>query len=442
MLADMHRKNPGRLASCLAFLGLSACSGAPGDYGDTGIGEGEGSWTGAEGSATAPATTTADPSGGSGGADEDSADGGSGGAEEAGSGGAEEGDSEGEPTEPGQLTAGEWRDLDHWDFWLNLLMNDAWSGMQERWGFFTEQRFAVVVTAGEDGPHVADAEVVLLDGGQPLWTARTDVRGEADLFAGLFAMPPGGARTLEVTVGEVTTVVEDVQPAWQAPIVVAVDEAVEPPAQILDLMFMIDTTGSMDDELSYLQAELADVIDRVRQEVGQDTMFRVSVNFYRDDGDEYVVKPFAFTTDIDQALVDLNAQEAGGGGDLPEAVDKALDNAIDSHEWSASAVARLCFLVLDAPPHDDAQIVANVRASIKAAAAKGVRLIPLAASGTDKELEFLLRFGAIASGGTYTFLTDHSGIGNGHSEPTIGAYQIEHLNDMLVRLISEALLDG
>ena len=76
-----------------------------------------------------------------------------------------------------------------------------------------------------------------------------------------------------------------------------------------------------------------------------------------------------------------------------------------------------------------------------AAAERGVRIVPLAASGVDKELEFLLRFTAIATGGTYTFLTNDSGIGGNHVEPTIGEYQVEILNDLLVRVISAALID-
>lgn len=446
----MRRHSLLRFAPCLALFALPACGDSGSDYGDEGPNN--------SGTATAPSTNASsdeaslsDPSaGGSGGLDEGEAEegdsasaGGTGSADEAGDevGEGDTGeDTDGEPIDPGQLTAGEWRDLDHWNFWLNLLMSDIWGPMQERWGFFTDQRYAVVVTDGPDGAHVADAKVVLLAGQQPLWTARTDVRGEAELFAGMFNTPPDGARTLEVTVDGVTKVVEGIEPAWQEKIVVAVDAA-GPPQQILDLMFMIDTTGSMGDELGYLQAELADVIDRVREQVGQQVTFRVSVNFYRDINDDYLVRPFAFTTDVDQAIADLGDQEADGGGDTPEAVDAALKNAIEGHEWSASAVARLCFLVLDAPPREEEQTVADVRASVKAAAARGVRLIPLAASGADKDLEFLLRFGAIASGGTYTFLTDHSGIGGGHSEPTIGAYQVEILNDLLVRLISGSLVD-
>ena len=43
----------------------------------------------------------------------------------------------------------------------------------------------------------------------------------------------------------------------------------------------------------------------------------------------------------------------------------------------------------------------------------------------------------MATGGTYTFLTDDSGVGGSHLEPTVGEYQVEQLNDLLVRLIEQ-----
>ena len=362
-----------------------------------------------------------------------------GGADSAADGGTpKEGGEGGQGGEPGQLTAGEWRDLDHWQFWLELMQKQEWSSMATRWGFATQQRYAVVVES--DGAHVADASVTLLAGEQALWSARTDARGEAELFAGLFAAAPQGPFSLQVSVAGQSTVVDEVA-SGGTPIVVPV-AVTEAPAKVLDLMFVIDTTGSMGDELSYLQVELADVIDRVREQVGADYKFRVSVNFYRDSGDEYLVRPFPFTEDIQEAIADLGKQSADGGGDWPEAVDAALADAIDEHAWSESAVARLCFIVLDAPPHDGGQVLADVQRSVEAAAAKGVRMVPLAASGVDKELEFLLRFTAVATGGTYTFLTNDSGIGGTHIEPTIGEYQVEILNDLLVRVISASVVDN
>ncbi|MGO4376125.1 VWA domain-containing protein, partial [Paenibacillus sp. MCAF20] len=54
----------------------------------------------------------------------------------------------------------------------------------------------------------------------------------------------------------------------------------------------------------------------------------------------------------------------------------------------------------------------------------------------DVDTEYLLRFMAIASGGTYLFLTDDSGIGGDHLEPAVGEYEVKLLNDLLVEVIN------
>lgn len=47
----------------------------------------------------------------------------------------------------------------------------------------------------------------------------------------------------------------------------------------------------------------------------------------------------------------------------------------------------------------------------------------------------MLRSFALATNGTYVFLTDHSGIGNPHIAPTTDEYKVELLNQALVRII-------
>ena len=75
---------------------------------------------------------------------------------------------------------------------------------------------------------------------------------------------------------------------------------------------------------------------------------------FRDRGDEYVIRPFALTDDIDAMYSHLTAFEAGGGGDTPESVNEALDEAINKMKWSGDRdVLKIIFLVGDAPPHMD-----------------------------------------------------------------------------------------
>jgi hypothetical protein len=80
-------------------------------------------------------------------------------------------------------------------------------------------------------------------------------------------------------------------------------------------------------------------------------------------------------------------------------------------------------------------VQAKIRTLTKQAAGKGIRIVPITASGTGKATEYLMRSLALGTNGTYTFLTNHSGVGNSHLEPTTDHYDVESLNDLLVRVL-------
>lgn len=336
----------------------------------------------------------------------------------------------------GLLTAGEWDDLSHWDFWLDLLNDQNWSGMPAIWGVNTKQRVPVVVT-GPEGP-LADLPLELLDAqDQVLFQARTNTNGTAELFAALSSQQQAAAVKVRLNLGEASQEQEISLPfVVNEPLQFEVQQSLKP-AVHADLMLSIDTTGSMGDELEYLKSELKNVAQRISAQNTQELTLRLSANFYRDTTDEYVVRSFPFTEDATAVAQQLSEQSANGGGDFPEAVDVALADAVDEHVWSPTARARLLFLVLDAPPHKEEQNLKRLHTSLSRAAAKGIRIIPVASSGIDKETEFLLRMMAQTTGGRYVFLTDDSGIGSSHLKPTVGQYDVEKLNDLMVRIASE-----
>ena len=133
----------------------------------------------------------------------------------------------------------------------------------------------------------------------------------------------------------------------------------------------------------------------------------------------------------------MAAQDADGGGDYPEAVHTALAAALQDLSWNESARARIAFLILDAPAHHNSNVISSLQKSVKLFAQSGIKIIPVAASGADKETEFMLRFFDLATGGTYVFLTDDSGIGGSHIEASVGDYKVEPLADIMVRLIEK-----
>ena len=339
-------------------------------------------------------------------------------------------------TRAGQLTAGEWSDNRNWDFFIGLRKKKEWENMESLWGFNFSKRYTVKVVSG--GKPQNDVPVVLKDKkGSILFEGRTDINGYCYLFAGLVDKGEEGA-TVEVKTDGGTKSVATGEAGNERPVTIEIARRKSPAAKV-DIMFTIDATGSMGDEMNYLKEELSDVIRRVKAGSEQMMDIRVSANVYRDHGDEYVVRPFPFTTNISKVLTDLSAQYAGGGGDFEEAVEEGLDDAINKHGWSEDATARILFLVLDAPPHNNADYKIKIQKAVITAAKKGIRIVPITSSGINKETEFLMRYISAATGGTYVFLTDHSGIGGSHIEPTIGKYDVEYLNNLMVRLIQAYL---
>ena len=332
----------------------------------------------------------------------------------------------------GLVTAGEWNDLDNWDFYQKTLMKEPFKGFPDDWQMYTNHRIAVALTA-KNKP-AANATVTLFRNDTPIWTAKTDNLGRAELWVGAFQKEKELNPTLlRLKVNEQwvsTATISETQVNR-----IALDETLPSPTNQVQIAFMVDATGSMGDELEFLKMDLKKVINEVQK---TNTQLKISTAtvFYRDEGDEYVVKHSPFTEDINQTTEFISQQRADGGGDFPEAVDKALVQ-LNQLQWQPEARTRIAFLVLDAPPHNKPAVINSIQYSVKTAAASGIKLIPVVASGIDKTTEFLMRFIAMYTNGTYVFITDHSGIGNKHLEPSVGEYQVEKLSDLMVRLIKK-----
>ncbi len=311
---------------------------------------------------------------------------------------------------------------------------EDFSKYRELWGFYPDEKVEVLVR-NKAGAAVAGEDVVLKnDQGEILWKTKSDIFGKAVLWPNLF----GGEKSrLKLYVGESDDALSAIRPNDRAVSVSAEEVATD---DELDLMFVVDATGSMGDEILFLKEELGDIISTVKSD-SSDLETKLSLLFYRDQGDEYVVRDFQFADDIDKNLKNLKNQFADGGGDYPEAVETALEKALDM-KWNPNARTKLMFLILDAPPHDADSIRKSLHASAEKAAELGIKIIPVAASGVNKDTEFLMRFLAMSTNGTYVFLTDDSGIGNPHIKPSIGKYDVELLNSLILRLIRKYTFPG
>ena len=216
---------------------------------------------------------------------------------------------------------------------------------------------------------------------------------------------------------------------------VVLPNAQSTPIQKLDLALVIDTTGSMGDELEYLKSEVSAIAARVHQQYPNVDQ-RYALVVYRDDGDAYVCRKYDFTTSLSGFVEAISAQTASGGGDYPEAVHVALEQA-QTLNWRTQETARVMFLIADAPPH--AQHTGRYAEMVKQLGAAGVSIFPVAASGAADEAEFIFRATAFCTLSEYLFLTDHSGVGNPHAAPHAPQYTIESLGQAMVQAIARKL---
>lgn len=333
----------------------------------------------------------------------------------------------------GQLTCGEWNDLDNWNSFKKLWQNREFNEMRKKRGFNPEHRYAVEVKDDNSMPY-AGATVELLNDDKVIWKAISNNQGKAELWANTNEKEAKtNNHSIRVTAGGKTQTLNAFSYKHINTFRIKNESQKKREA---DVLMVVDATGSMSDELHFIKSELNNVLERVKAKQ-TDLSIRTGAVYYRDHGDEFVTKMSPFTDDVNYTLNFISKQTADGGGDFPEAVDSALHDAIYKLRWNENAAARLLFLVLDAPPHPNQQVNENLHRQIKDAAAVGITIIPVVASGIDKESEFLFRTWAAYTNGTYVFLTDHSGIGNTHLKASVDDYKVELLNDALVRLITK-----
>ena len=293
----------------------------------------------------------------------------------------------------------------------------------------------VVTVTGEGGLPAAGAEVLVTAGQRGVGlqtTADGTVRFHPQAYElgdGPFTVSAGGAST---------TAERGQSVALETSLPTLADETVA-----LDVLFLLDSTGSMDDEIYQLKITIDEVAHRIHRLPG-DVDVRLGMTLYRDEFDEFLTRTFDLTSDIDAFAEALSAVVAYGGDDYPEALDEALADALSKPSWrSPSETVQLIFLVADAPPQVLRQVPVPYTDSMRDAARRGIKIFPVSSSGTDDQAEFVFRQLAQFTGARYVFLTYGA-----EGRATGGATDIDErdyeelsLDDLIVRLVAEELAD-
>ena len=131
------------------------------------------------------------------------------------------------------------------------------------------------------------------------------------------------------------------------------DEPVAAAGHQIDVVFAIDTTGSMGGLIDGAKRTVWSIATHIKQSDPQADL-RIGLVAYRDFGDDYVTRDTPLTSDLDAAFASLSGFRAAGGGDVPEDVAAGLNDAIHM-KWRDGA-KKMVFIVGDAAPADRGEV--------------------------------------------------------------------------------------
>jgi Mg-chelatase subunit ChlD len=147
------------------------------------------------------------------------------------------------------------------------------------------------------------------------------------------------------------------------------------PAEVggkVEAVFVLDTTGSMGGLIEGAKQKIWSIANTIATAQPAPEI-KMGLVAYRDRGDTYITKQTDLKDDLDAVYTDLMHFQAGGGGDGPESVNQALNEAVTKFTWSKDeTVYKVIFLVGDYPPHMDYQDDVKYQDTCKTAATNGI----------------------------------------------------------------------
>jgi hypothetical protein len=313
----------------------------------------------------------------------------------------------------------------------------------------SERHIVKVVTS--NGKPVLGAEVLFYDGQDLLTTLRTTAHGTVYFFPKAYT---GSSNPINVLVRKGQNSAEfqitrgSSDTSWE---VALGARPTEPPVN-LDVMLLIDATGSMESQIEQLKNNILSISAQVAALPSRPNL-RFGMVSYRDQGDEYVTRVTDFTPNVDDFQSELMGVFAMGGGDTPEALNEGLHSAIWNVDWRVDDTVSLMILVADAPPHIDEPGYGqsyDYAQEMRNAASLGIKIYPIIADTGNVEdyyrnqAEFVYRQIAQFTGGHFIFVTsEETPQSSGEQGTDLSVqeedYTVENLDALVVRLIQEEL---
>ncbi len=211
----------------------------------------------------------------------------------------------------------------------------------------------------------------------------------------------------------------------------------------LDLLFVMDTTGSMGEEIARLKSTI-EIINMNLASMAAKPRIRFGMVLYRDQGDDYVTKVIPFTDNLDAFRTELDKVEAGGGGDGPEDLQSALKDAIGAVKWNSDGI-RLAFVITDAPAHLNYNQDYTYVSAAHDARKQAIKIFTVGTGGLDISGEYILRQVSQYTYARYIFLTyGERGESEGGKEGSVSHhtgtnFQTDKLETIIIRFAREEL---
>lgn len=217
-----------------------------------------------------------------------------------------------------------------------------------------------------------------------------------------------------------------------------------PPTRDVDIAFILDTTGSMSEEIAAVKATIQKVATALSS---NNVRVRIGLVEYKDRTDSFVTRVYPMTTDAGKFSRTVAGISANGGGDTPESMNEGLHVGLSGLEWSSNAVARMAFLIADAPPHLDYANDSDYVNDMREAAHKGIQVFTVAASGMDTLGQVVFRQIAQYTGATNLFVlrggAGAASTGAGDPKSSCGgtqtAYSSGNLDALIVNKVTREL---
>ncbi|HEX8110870.1 MAG TPA: vWA domain-containing protein, partial [Kofleriaceae bacterium] len=335
-----------------------------------------------------------------------------------------------EPAPVANVRAGEWDDNANYRDYVRWLQETP-RGIARL--DVSDRQFLVVEDAA--GKPVPNCKIAIT-GGQRTVSLVSTASGRALLFPhamGLGGGVLGAIATCDQAAAQGTIHADRVDGVTELRLAI---ERVLPARRTVDLAFVLDTTGSMGEEIEAVKSTIRTVAARL----GSDqTDVRIGLVEYKDRGDAEVTHAYPFSSDLNAFSRSVARITAGGGGDYPEDMQAGLSLALDQLQWRPDATVRMVVVIADAPPHLDYRDERDYADAARRAAARGIKMFTVSASGMDVTGQIVMRQMAQFTGASNLFVlrggAGPQSVGGGDPQSSCGGTQGQYASGNLDQLI-------